>query len=224
AASDERGTLLDVQLALSEEQFQAFKLLLEERIPRSRLQPAGRPELCSLLLQHCPGQALLQSATILRRIGRLDLIERFQLPGARDGIGQHPGGPEMTKGSSGSGSGEDASGGEDAGWALPAATVSPCLSPACERRLTERELMQVAQLLGKEWQEVAICNLGLEKRRLEQIREDNPGNVVVQVFEGLREWHRRERQRATASNLHTCLATASVDPEVLVLLRSIGSN
>ncbi|NWJ05511.1 CRADD protein, partial [Crypturellus undulatus] len=207
AAPDERAALLAVQLALSEEEFRAFKYLLEERIPRSRLEPAGRPELCSLLLQHCPGRALRLSAAVLRRIGRHDLVERFQLPAAPDGTERYPDGMERCPGG---------------------AERRPDGMERCpdrmERRLTERELMQVARLLGKEWQEVAICCLGLEKRRLEQIREDNPGNVVVQVFEGLREWQRRERHRATPAGLHARLAEASVDPEVLVLLRSLGSR
>ncbi|NXA43985.1 CRADD protein, partial [Eudromia elegans] len=215
-AEAERATLLAVQLALSQEQFEAFKFLLEERIPRSRLERAGRAELCSLLLQHCPGRALQQSAAVLRRLGRLDLVERFQLPGAHQGTGNDPGG---TMGAAAPG--KDAPAGDSVGCTLPAAPASPCVP---ERLLTERELMQVAQLLGREWQEVAVGCLGLEKRRLEQIREDNPGHAVLQAFEGLREWRRRQRHRATASVLHACLAAASVDPELLALLQSLRTD
>lgn len=81
AAATEREVLLAVQRALSEEQFQTFKYFLEERLPLSRLQPATRPELCAMLLQHFPGRALHVVAAILRLLPRRDLIARFRLPG-----------------------------------------------------------------------------------------------------------------------------------------------
>uniref|UniRef100_A0A8B9P6G2 Death domain-containing protein n=1 Tax=Apteryx owenii TaxID=8824 RepID=A0A8B9P6G2_APTOW len=229
AAAGERETLLALQCALPDEQFQAFKYLLEGQIPLSQLRPATRPDLCSLLLQHFPGQALRKAGVILRQLSRLDLIQRFQLPGAEDVLGSSAL-PGVAAGSSGMSAGEDAAGAsEGAGWALPShagrphGRGAPCFSPAGERRLlTERDLMQVAQKTGREWQEVGIQCLGLEKSRLEQIREDNPNNVVMQVFEMLREWLRREKQHATAPHLHACLAQANVNPEVLTFLQSIG--
>ncbi|XP_025915694.1 FAS-associated death domain protein-like [Apteryx mantelli] len=196
AAAGERETLLALQCALPDEQFQAFKYLLEGQIPLSQLRPATRPDLCSLLLQHFPGQALRKAGVILRQLSRLDLVQRFQLPGAEDVLGSS---------------------------ALPGVAAGFSGMSAGERRLlTERDLMQVAQKTGREWQEVGIQCLGLEKSRLEQIREDNPNNVVMQVFEMLREWLRREKQHATALHLHACLAQANVNPEVLTFLQSIG--
>ncbi|NWQ96275.1 CRADD protein, partial [Burhinus bistriatus] len=217
-ARGERETLLALQQALSEEQFQSLKYLLEERLPLGVLGPATRPELCSLLLQRFPGQALRLAADLLRQIHRHDLLRLYQLPGAEE--------EEETPGEKGdAGHSSVPSGcGEDAGCrrlSLPVASSPPSLPP---RRLTEKDLIQIAQKLGREWQEVGIGCLGLERSRLEQIREDNPGNVVMQSFEMLREWRRREKQEATAPRLHACLAPASLDPELHDLLQSFQGN
>ncbi|KAF1395956.1 Death domain-containing protein CRADD, partial [Spheniscus humboldti] len=215
-ARGERETLLAVQRALPEEQFQALKYLLEERLPLGELRPATRPELCSLLLQRFPGQALRVTADLLRQIARHDLIRLYRLPGAEE---ESPGetgeaaGPSVPSGR-----------GEEAGCrpvSLPAASSPPSPRP---RRLTEKDLIQIAQKLGREWQEVGIGCLGLERSRLDQIREDNPRSVVMQSFEMLREWRRRERQEATAPRLRACLAPASLDPEVLDLLQSFQGD
>ncbi|NXJ58644.1 CRADD protein, partial [Spizaetus tyrannus] len=214
----ERETLLALQRALTEEQFQTLKYLLEERLPLAELRPATRPGLCSLLLQRFPGQALRITADLLRQIHRHDLIRLHQLPGAEED--EDPG----EKGEAGGPSAPSRCGEEDAGRqpvSLPAASFPPSLRP---RRLTEKDLIQIAQKLGKEWQEVGIGCLGLERSRLDQIREDNPRNVVMQSFEMLREWRRREKQEATALRLHTCLAPASLDPEVLDLLQSFQGD
>ncbi|XP_069662136.1 insulin-like growth factor-binding protein 6 isoform X1 [Haliaeetus albicilla] len=214
----ERETLLALQQALTEEQFQTLKYLLEERLPLAQLRPATRPDLCSLLLQRFPGQALRITADLLRQIHRHDLIRLHQLPGAEEN--EDPG----EKGEAGGPSALSGRGEEDAGRqpvSLPAASSPLSLRP---RRLTEKDLIQVAQKLGKEWQEVGIGCLGLERSRLDQIREDNPRNVVMQSFEMLREWRRREKQEATAPRLYACLAPASLDPEVLDLLQSFQGD
>ncbi|KAM6394941.1 uncharacterized protein O9250_013399 [Rhynochetos jubatus] len=203
-AGGERETLLALQQALSEEQFQTLKYLLEGRLPLGLLRPATRPELCSLLLQRFPGQALRLLADLLPQISRHDLVRLYRLPGAEE---ETPGGPGAPRGR-----GEGAAG-------RPASSPPPAPS-ACPRRLTEKDLIRVAQKLGKEWQEVGIGYLGLERSRLEQIREDNPGNAVMQSFEMLREWRRREKREATAPRLRACLAPASLDPELLDLLQS----
>uniref|UniRef100_A0A8C0VQU5 Death domain-containing protein n=1 Tax=Cyanistes caeruleus TaxID=156563 RepID=A0A8C0VQU5_CYACU len=41
---------------------------------------SSRPELCRILLQRFPGNSLRVTAGFLRQLGRLDLIQRFQLP------------------------------------------------------------------------------------------------------------------------------------------------
>uniref|UniRef100_A0A672UU90 Death domain-containing protein n=1 Tax=Strigops habroptila TaxID=2489341 RepID=A0A672UU90_STRHB len=102
--------------------------------------------------------------------------------------------------------------------APPASRCHP-IAPPPPRRLTERDLMQIAQRFGREWQEVGIMCLGLEKSRLEQIREDHPHSLVLQSFEMLREWSRRHKAEATAPRLCACLRPASVDPGVFDLLQ-----
>ncbi|NXR01733.1 CRADD protein, partial [Sagittarius serpentarius] len=196
---------------------QTLKYLLEERLPLGELRPATRPDLCRLLLQRFPGQALRVTADLLRQIARHDLVRLYRLPGAEE---ESPG----EKGEAAGPSAPSGRGEEDTGCrpvSLPAVSSSPSARP---RRLTEKDLIQIAQKLGKEWQEVGIGCLGLERSRLDQIREDNPRNVVMQSFEMLREWRRRERQEATAPRLYMCLAPASLDPEVLDLLQSFQGD
>ena len=158
-AKGERKTLLEVHLALSEEQFHSVKFLLEGKIPAGLLLPASRPELCRLLLQRFPGNSLHVTAGILRQLGRLDLIQRFQLPLEEqipEENSSEPNGdtPNVT--------GVPTSGCGPGG--IPAAPVN-------SRCLAEKDLMQVAQRLGKECQELGILHLGLERSWLEQIQE-----------------------------------------------------
>lgn len=202
-ARGERETLLALQQELSEEQFQSFKYLLGERLPLGALGPATRPELCGLLLQRFPGRALRVAADLLRQIHRRDLLRLYQLPGAEEDEEN-----SMEEGE------------VEAGRRPVALPAAPSPAPAPPRRLTEKELLRIAQKLGKEWQEVGIGCLGLERSRLEQIGEDNPGSVVMRSFEMLREWRRREKGEATASRLLACLEPAGLDPEVFDLLRS----
>ncbi|NXH09236.1 CRADD protein, partial [Bucco capensis] len=206
-AQGERETLLAVQRALSEEQFESLKYLLEGRgVPLGELRAASRPELCRLLLQRFPGQALQLMAELLHHIARHDLVLLHQLPGA-----QQQETPRSTAGTSG----------EDMECQLVPPPAATCPHPpACPRRLTEKDLIQIAQKLGKEWQEVGIWCLGLERTRLDQIREDEPHNVVMQRFRMLQEWRWREGEEATASRLLACLAPACVEPELRDLLRS----
>ncbi|NWS65282.1 CRADD protein, partial [Chunga burmeisteri] len=213
-ARGERETLLALQRALTEEQFQTLKYLLEDRVPLGQLRPATRPELCSLLLQRFPGQALHITADLLHQISRHDLIRLYQLPGAEEEI---PGEKENAAGSS-----VPSRCGENAGCPPASSPFSPPFRNP--RRLTEKDLIQIARKLGKEWQEVGIGCLGLERSRLDQIREDNPHNVVMQSFEMLREWRQREKEEATAPRLHACLAPASLAPEVLDLLQSFQGD
>ncbi|NXG98134.1 CRADD protein, partial [Loxia leucoptera] len=208
-ARDERATLLEVYQALPEEQFQDLKYHLERQIPAGLLLQASRPEVCRILLQRFPGNSLRETARILRQIGRLDLIQRFQLPLEEQIPEETPGEPN---GDTPNVTGDPTSGHHPGG--IPAPPVNP-------RRLTEQDLMEVAQRLGKEWQEVGIKHLGLERSRLEQIQEENPNNSVMRVFEMLLEWQRRERHDATPSRLLACLERARVDPKILDFLRNL---
>ncbi|XP_014748484.1 PREDICTED: uncharacterized protein LOC106863521 [Sturnus vulgaris] len=211
-ARDERVTLLEVHLALPEEQFQSLKFLLEEQIPAGVLLPASRPELCRILLQRFPGNSLRVIAGILRQLGRHDLIQRFQLP-LEEQIPEEI--PWEPNGDTPNVRGDPTSGCRPGG--IPAPPVNPW-------RLTEKDLMQVAQRLGKEWQEVGILHLGLERSRLEQIQEENPGSPVLWNFQMLREWWQRERQDATVSQLRSCLEHARLDPGILDFLQSLQGD
>ncbi|NWV32646.1 CRADD protein, partial [Grantiella picta] len=204
-ARDERATLLEVHQALPEEQFQSLKFLLEGRIPAGLLLPASRPELCRILLQRFPGNSLRVTAGILQQLGRLDLIQRFQLPLEEQITEETPWEPRRNP----------------TPGCRPGGIPAP---PVNSRRLTEKDLMQVAQRLGKEWQEVGILHLGLERSRLEQIQEENPGNAVLWNFEMLRDWWRREQQQATVSRLRSCLEPARLDPGILDFLQSLQGD
>ncbi|NWY35639.1 CRADD protein, partial [Pheucticus melanocephalus] len=207
-ARDERATLLNVHEALSEQQFQNLKYLLGSKIPAGLVLQASRPELCQILLQRFPGNSLREIARILRQIGRLDLIQRFQLPLEEQILEETPREPN--------GDTPNPTSGHHPGG-IPA-------PPMNARRLTEKDLMKVAQRLGREWQEVGILHLGLERIRLEQIQEENPNNSILWSFEMLRDWQRRQRHEATVSRLLACLEGARLDPEILDFLRSLQGN
>ena len=65
--------------------------------------------------------------------------------------------------------------------------------------LTEKQLMKVAETLGKEWEPVAI-HLGLETKDLENIKAQH-GSVIMQKQNMLVQWRRRREGEATAQDL-----------------------
>ncbi|XP_050190749.1 uncharacterized protein LOC126650236 [Myiozetetes cayanensis] len=217
---EERQAVLAVAQELPEEEFQALKVLLEGQIPGGLLIPASRPELCRLLLQRFPGRARAVLAGTLGQLGRPDLIQRFQLPlerqippGTPNGAAPNPAGKQQSQGEQ-----ENPQGIPNGD---PAGSPGPPNPVGNSRLLTERDLMQIARLLGREWQEVGILCLGMERSRLEQIQEENPGAPVLWSFQMLREWRRRERHEATARRLRCHLEPVPLDPGILHLLRSL---
>lgn len=72
--------------------------------------------------------------------------------------------------------------------------------------VTEKELMTVARAIGQSWREVAIVALEVPSVKLEQFVADNPNCQVNQVFAALRYWRNIQRNRATASCLHSLLS------------------
>ncbi|KAL2104244.1 hypothetical protein ACEWY4_001112 [Coilia grayii] len=72
--------------------------------------------------------------------------------------------------------------------------------------VTEKQLMLVASKMGRSWKQFGRVALGIETVKLEQIVEDNPCNLVEQVFAMLRVWSMRERSKATAKCLHCLLS------------------
>lgn len=226
-ARGERELLLSLQRELSEEQFQSLKFLLEEQLPRGELLPASRPELCRLLLQRFPGRALAVLADLLPRISRHDLVWLHGLRGAEQeppgGKGDAGGRPDSPPAAAPPAASPPAT---SPPATSPPATAPPATAPpaARPRRLTEQDLMQIAQKLGKEWQEVGIACLGLGSSRLDQIREEHPRSAVLQSFAMLLDWQRREKAAATAPRLRACLAPASLAPEVFDLLQSFEGD
>ncbi|XP_064494989.1 uncharacterized protein LOC135404247 [Pseudopipra pipra] len=220
---DERQTVLAAVQELPEEQFQALKVLLEGQIPGGLLLAASRPELCRLLLQRFPGRSRALLAGTLGQLGRPDLIRRFQLPlepGIPDG-----GAPAATPSPAGNPPppGRQIPPGIPAGDAArsPGSSPGAIPTPGGKGLLTERDLMQIAQKLGREWRQVGILCLGLEQSRLEQIEQENPGDPVLWNFQMLREWRRRERHEATAARLRSRLEPVPLDPGILLLLHNL---
>ncbi|CAN0007559.1 unnamed protein product, partial [Bubo scandiacus] len=175
-AQDERETLLALQQALSEEQFQTLKYLLGGATAAGAAGARPRaPQICRPLAPAFPRAGALQlSADLLRRIGRHDLIRLYRLPGAEDET------PPGEKAASGCG---EAAGGRR-GDPPPG-----CVFPGVREGLgvlTEKEIDAIRRKnWAKNGRRVGIACLGLEKSRLDQIREDNPRSAVLQSFEML---------------------------------------
>ncbi|XP_062872165.1 uncharacterized protein zgc:174906 [Trichomycterus rosablanca] len=74
------------------------------------------------------------------------------------------------------------------------------------KTVTEKQLMQVARYIGKNWKEVGRVALEISNTKLEQIMEENPHNHREQVFHMLWQWSIREREKALATRLHELLS------------------
>ncbi|KAM9445689.1 uncharacterized protein Hap1MRO34_024435 [Clarias gariepinus] len=75
----------------------------------------------------------------------------------------------------------------------------------CSGMVTEKQLMMVARYIGKNWKEVGMVALEIPSVRLEQIAEDNPNSHRDRVFSMLHFWSTRERNKASATYLHSLL-------------------
>ncbi|XP_031700968.1 uncharacterized protein LOC116382230 isoform X2 [Anarrhichthys ocellatus] len=69
----------------------------------------------------------------------------------------------------------------------------------------ERQLMMVARTIGRSWREIGRLALDVPSVKLEQIEEDNSLHVE-RVFAMLRFWKTRQREKATAADLHSLLS------------------
>ncbi|XP_073679482.1 uncharacterized protein [Garra rufa] len=72
------------------------------------------------------------------------------------------------------------------------------------RMVSEKEMMLIAGCIGNSWREVGIMALGMNTTTLQQIEEDY-SHHKMRVFIMLRKWSMREREKATAANLHSLL-------------------
>lgn len=71
--------------------------------------------------------------------------------------------------------------------------------------VTEKQLMMVARHVGANWKEVGRVALEIPSVKLEQIVVENPNNHRERVFCMLRLWSTRERDKASATHLHSLL-------------------
>lgn len=69
----------------------------------------------------------------------------------------------------------------------------------------EKQLMCVARVIGRSWKEIGRMALDIPSVKLEHIEEEHTLHVE-RVFAMLRCWCARQRQKATAANLHSLLS------------------
>ncbi|KAM4737285.1 uncharacterized protein FYW61_004814 [Anableps anableps] len=74
-----------------------------------------------------------------------------------------------------------------------------------KRRVTEKQLMIVAQRLGSSWREIGRLALDIQNVKLEQIEEEKRIHVE-RVFAMLLYWRNQRREEATAALLHSLLS------------------
>ncbi|XP_077185219.1 uncharacterized protein LOC143833371 isoform X2 [Paroedura picta] len=89
-------------------------------------------------------------------------------------------------------------------------------------QVSDKALMKVAKILGKNWRAIGIEYLGVAISHLEQIEEENPGNAVMRNFYMLKAWMRNEGKGATPAHLYDILTRDEVplDQNDIEFLRS----
>nr|XP_030698254.1 caspase recruitment domain-containing protein 8 [Globicephala melas] len=70
--------------------------------------------------------------------------------------------------------------------------------------LTDTQLINLAEKLGKEWVKIAIANLKLKISDIDAILEKKE-DVTINKFRMLKKWQEKEQSNATAQNLWNCL-------------------
>ncbi|XP_037382106.1 NACHT, LRR and PYD domains-containing protein 1b allele 5-like isoform X2 [Talpa occidentalis] len=71
-------------------------------------------------------------------------------------------------------------------------------------RLTDVQLITLAGKLGEEWVKIAIANLKLEMRDIDEI-QGKKEDVTICKFRMLKKWQEKEQSNATAQALYNCL-------------------
>ncbi|XP_061049475.1 uncharacterized protein LOC133093574 isoform X1 [Eubalaena glacialis] len=74
--------------------------------------------------------------------------------------------------------------------------------------LTDTQLINLAEKLGKEWVKIAIANLKLKISDIDAILEKKE-DVTINKFRMLKRWQEKEQSNATAQNLWNCLKNVS---------------
>ncbi|XP_007421384.1 FAS-associated death domain protein-like [Python bivittatus] len=189
---EQRHRLLRILEELTMDELPKFAFYLPATIPRGKRDTVSRVDLAEVILQYYPVEALDVTAEVLNKMPRRDLVSMLQ--GERSGVG--PWG-ERTE--------EERE--------VAAAAAPPKL-------VTQQQLMRLASKVGKNWKMIGILFLGMENSRLEQIEEENPKNIVMQVFRMLYDWKNREKDKATAGHLYNLLNQEGVelDPSTYAFL------
>ncbi|XP_026883214.2 NACHT, LRR and PYD domains-containing protein 1 homolog isoform X1 [Electrophorus electricus] len=87
--------------------------------------------------------------------------------------------------------------------------------------LSDKQLMQVAKVLGKEWKSMAICYLDLTNQDLEEI-EASEEDLHMRKFRTLDRWRRRQAKGdAGVEQLHNKLDHEDVPNEVVDVLKGM---
>lgn len=85
-----------------------------------------------------------------------------------------------------------------------------------ETDMSDKQLMQVAKCMGKEWKCVAIAYLDLTKQDVEEIETKAEGNQVMMKFHMLHYWKSRQSKgEAGAIQLYEALNQEDVPREVI---------
>ncbi|XP_013910211.1 PREDICTED: uncharacterized protein LOC106539838 [Thamnophis sirtalis] len=191
---DERQRLLGILEELTDKELSAFVFLLPEAIPRAKRSTDSRVDLAEVILQHYPENAFDVLVEVLNKMPRRDLV--LQLQGEpRRAASRH-----------------DRTEEEKEVVAAPAAAAAAAPAAAAPPKLvSEGQLMKLAKKMGKNWQEIGIMFLDMEKSRLEQFEEENSKNMAMQIFSMLCHWRNREKNKATVHNLYNILSQEGVE-------------
>lgn len=216
-------SLLRVLDELSAADLKRFVFLLAEgagdgeTIPRGRLEGETREGIASLLRRHFAGRAMAVTRKILLEVPRHDLVERMfavdedhargstperkrAIPEEQDVGGTVCGTPAPKKIQRKRAiPKEQHSGGTVCG------TPAPKRIREITRTLTDRELMKLATKMGHNWKQIGIQFLQLQDYEIQ--RCEHEPCAVMRTFSMLRLWRDRGKNEATASHLHSILAT-----------------
>ncbi|XP_005986192.1 uncharacterized protein ZGC:174906 [Latimeria chalumnae] len=178
----------------------------ESRVPRGRLENKTPIDLPSILVGYYGSRALEVTKQVLGRIPRRDLVERLYSMGGcnRDPkektcIEEENQTPVKRKA-------ETEEGGADASPMENHSRVKKSAEPL----VTDQQLMKLAKNMDRDWKQIGIQFLKLSKTDLDQCEENNRNNLKLQVFDMLKIWAKREKEKATPANLHRILSQEEV--------------